>query len=51
MFASAYEYTLRAIISHAPHEQGVIRVLENLSQVVLEMTRATIVVLANVSKV
>ena len=37
--------------NHAPHEQGVIRVLENLSRVILEMSRATLVVLASVSKV
>ena len=36
---------------YAPHEQAVIRVLGNLSQVVLEMTRAMLVVHASVSKV
>ena len=37
--------------NHALHNQGVIRVLENLSLVVLETTKAMLVIHANVSKV
>ena len=40
-----------AFYVHALHEQGVIRVLEDLLRVVLEMTRATLVVHTSVSKV